>query len=123
MRGCAVAGAESLADLLGGRRAALDASVPPLAFVVGWLAGGRSIGIGALVAVVAAVAVSAWRLRRGDKPRAVLVGLLGVTVAALIALRTGRADLTETVSFIGAAPGPTRGSRQIPPLGPLASLP
>jgi len=106
MRGCAVAGAESLADLLGGRRAALDASVPPLAFVVGWLAGGRSIGIGALVAVVAAVAVSAWRLRRGDKPRAVLVGLLGVTVAALIALRTGRAEdffLLQIVSNAASA--------------------
>ena len=83
---------ESLADLLGGRRAALDATVPPLAFVAGWLAGGQSIGIGAIVAVVAALAVSAWRLRRGDQPRAVLIGLLGVTVAALIALRTGRAE-------------------------------
>src|SRR5262249_44260204 len=37
-------------------------------------------------------AISAWRLRSGDKPRAVLIGLLGVCVAALIALRTGRAE-------------------------------
>jgi hypothetical protein len=42
--------------------------------------------------VLAALAVSAWRLRRGDRPRAVLFGLLGVCVAALIALRTGRAE-------------------------------
>ena len=83
---------ESLADLLGGRRAALDATAPAAAFVAGWLAGGRSIGIGAAVAVVAALGVSLWRLRRGDRPRAVLVGLLGVCVAALIALRTGRAE-------------------------------
>jgi hypothetical protein len=83
---------ESLADLLGGRRAAVDATVPPLAFVAGWLAGGQSIGVGALTAVLAALAVSAWRIRRGDRPRAVLLGLLGVTVAALIALRTGRAQ-------------------------------
>lgn len=83
---------ESLADLLGGRRAAVDATVPPLAFVAGWLAGGQSIGIGAGAAVLAALAVSGWRIRRGDKPRAVLLGLLGVTVAALIALRTGRAQ-------------------------------
>ena len=83
---------ESLADLLGGRRAALDATVPAAAFVAGWLAAGRSIGIGAAVAVVAALGVSLWRLRRGDRPRAVLIGLLGVCVAALIALRTGRPE-------------------------------
>jgi hypothetical protein len=83
---------ESLADLLGGRRAALDATVPAAGFVAGWLAAGRSIGIGAAVAVVAAIVVSLWRLRRGDRPRAVLIGLLGVCVAALIALRTGRAE-------------------------------
>ncbi len=83
---------ESLADLLGGRRAAVDATVPAVAFVAGWLAAGRSIGFGAAVAVLAAVVVSLWRLRRGDRPRAVLIGLLGVCVAALIALRTGRAE-------------------------------
>ena len=83
---------ESLADLLGGRRAALDATVPPVVFVAGWLAGGRSILLGAIAATVVALAVAGWRLRQGDKPRAVLIGLLGVCVAALIALRTGRAE-------------------------------
>ena len=83
---------ESLADLLGGRRAAVDATVPAAGYVLGWLAGGRSVAIGSAVAVLAAVAVSAWRLRRGDRPRAVLIGLLGVCVAALIALRTGRPE-------------------------------
>jgi len=83
---------ESLAELLNGRRAAVDATVPAVGFVAGWLAGGRSIWAGAAVAVGAAAAVSIWRLRRGDRPRAVLVGLLGVCVAALIALRTGRAQ-------------------------------
>ena len=83
---------ESLADLLGGRRAALDATVPAAGFVAGWLAAGRSIGVGAAVAVLAAVVVSVWRLRRGDRPRAVLIGLFGVCLAALIALRTGRAE-------------------------------
>jgi hypothetical protein len=83
---------ESLADLLGGRRAALDATVPAAGFLAGWLASGQSIWIGSGVAVLAALAVSGWRLRRGDRPRAVLFGLLGVCVAALIALRTGRAE-------------------------------
>jgi hypothetical protein len=86
--GWGVAQPESLADLLGGRRAALDATVPPVVFVAGWLAGGRSIWVGAGAAVVAALVVGGWRLRQGDKPRAVLIGLLGVCVA----LRTGRAE-------------------------------
>ena len=83
---------ESLADLLGGRRAAIDATVPAAGFLVGWLAFGQSIWIGSAVAVVAALVICVWRLRRGDRPRAVLLGLLGVCVAALIALRTGRAE-------------------------------
>lgn len=83
---------ESLADLLGGRRAAVDATVPAVGFVAGWLAWGDSVWAGAAVAVVTAAAVSVWRLHRGGRPRAVLIGLLGVCVAALVALRTGRAE-------------------------------
>ncbi|MFI5933669.1 DUF3159 domain-containing protein [Actinoplanes sp. NPDC051494] len=97
---------ESLADLLGGRRAALDATVPPVVFVAGWLAGGRSIWAGAGAAIVAAAIVGGLRLRQGDKPRAVLIGLLGVCVAAIVALRTGRAEdffLIQIVSNAASA--------------------
>ena len=83
---------ESLAGLLGGRRAAVDATLPAAGFVLGWLASGQSIWWGSAAALVTALGVSLWRLRRGDRPRAVLLGLLGVCVAALIALRTGRAE-------------------------------
>ncbi|MEV1147412.1 DUF3159 domain-containing protein, partial [Micromonospora sp. NPDC049799] len=38
--------AESLADLLGGRRGAVDATLPPVAFAVGWLLGGNSLAGG-----------------------------------------------------------------------------
>jgi hypothetical protein len=82
---------ETLADLLGGRRGAVDATLPPLAFAVGWYAAGRSIWVGALGALVTGGAVATWRLRHDDRPRAVLIGLLGVCLAALIALRTGEA--------------------------------
>ncbi|GGQ50229.1 DUF3159 domain-containing protein [Couchioplanes azureus] len=97
---------ESLAEVLGGRRAALDATVPPVVFVAGWLAGGRSVWVGAAAALVAALAVAGVRLRHGDRPRAVLVGLLGVCVAALVALRTGRAEdffLLQIVSNAASA--------------------
>ncbi|MFG2100919.1 DUF3159 domain-containing protein [Micromonospora echinaurantiaca] len=83
---------ESLADLLGGRRGAVDATLPPVAFAAGWLLGGHSLWAGIGAAVVAGTAVAGWRLRRGDRPRSVLIGLLAVCVAALIALRTGRAE-------------------------------
>ncbi len=52
----------------------------------------HSIWAGSAGALICALGVVVWRLRRGDKPRAVLLGLLGVCVAALIALRTGKAE-------------------------------
>ncbi len=85
-----------LADVLGGRGGAIDATVPVVAFVVAftvadasaWVspvawAGGAAVLVGAVIAAV--------RLGRGGRPRAVLLGLLGVAVAALVALYTGRA--------------------------------
>jgi Protein of unknown function (DUF3159) len=60
-------------------------------FVGGWLVADRSVRAGALAALAVSVAVAGWRLRRGTRPSAVVAGLLGVFVAALIALRTGRA--------------------------------
>ncbi|MET7969521.1 DUF3159 domain-containing protein [Micromonospora sp. NPDC005305] len=95
---------ESLADLLGGRRGAVDATVPPVAFAVGWLAAGLWGGV--VAAVLAGTAVAGWRWRRGDRPRSVLIGLLAVCVAALIALRTGRATdffLLQLVSNAASA--------------------
>lgn len=83
---------ESLAGLLNGRRAAVDASLPALGFVVGLVAFDQSIWAGAILAVISAAGLSVWRLRKGDKPRAVLIGLFVVCVAALIALWTGKAE-------------------------------
>lgn len=84
-------GPESLAALLGGRRGAVDATVPPLAFVLAWMVAGRSVVAGAVVAIAAATAIAGWRIYRRQRPRAAVVGLLGVAVAATIALYTGRA--------------------------------
>jgi hypothetical protein len=83
---------ESLASLLGGRGGALDASLPPLAFVVGWLLGGSSVAAGALAAVACGVVVAVVRLVRGSRPRALLVSVALVVLAAYIALQTGRAE-------------------------------
>jgi len=85
------ASGESLADLLGGRRGAIEASLPPVAYAVGWGVAGRSILAGVVAALVVGAVVAVWRVRQGDRPRGVLISLLGVCLAALIALRTGRA--------------------------------
>ncbi|WP_330271404.1 DUF3159 domain-containing protein [Lentzea sp. NBC_00516] len=97
---------ESLASLLGGRGGALDASLPPLAFVAGWLLFGHSIGAGAVIAVLCGVAIGVFRLVRGEKPRAVLLSVLLVVAAALVALYTGRVEdffLIQLLSNVASA--------------------
>ncbi|HJT04353.1 MAG TPA: hypothetical protein VJ757_12105, partial [Pseudonocardiaceae bacterium] len=64
---------QTLAGLLGGRRAALDATAPVIAFVVGWLASGHALGWGAGAALAAGAIVAALRWRRGDRPLAALL--------------------------------------------------
>jgi hypothetical protein len=81
---------ESLHDILGGRTSAIDATAVPLAYVAGYLLGGRSIWIGSGTALAVTVAIGLWRWRNGGRLTAVLLGALGVAVAATIALYTGR---------------------------------
>ena len=83
---------ESLARLLGGSKGAIDASLPVIAFVAGWLATGRNVGWGAIAAIAVAFVIVVWRLRAGARPRAVLLGALGACASALVALYTGRAE-------------------------------
>jgi hypothetical protein len=85
-------GAESLADLLGGKSAAIDATLGPVAFVVAYAATSGSIGAASLIAVGISAALAIWRISRGDKPRAVVIGLLGVAVGVLIVMRTGHIE-------------------------------
>ncbi|MEV8439017.1 DUF3159 domain-containing protein [Actinosynnema sp. NPDC051121] len=95
---------ESLASLLGGRGGALDASLPPLAFVVGWLLGGNSVAVGALAAVAGGVVVGVVRVLRGGRPRALLASVALVVLAAYVALQTGRAeDFFLVQIFLNAA--------------------
>jgi hypothetical protein len=104
-------GAESLRAILGGRGGAIDASVPVVAFVLVWLLAGAlnwwsPVGIAAGAAVLAGIVVAVVRLVRGTRPRAVLFGLLGVAVAAIVALYTGRAEdffLVQILSNVASA--------------------
>ena len=81
-----------LKELLGGRGGAVDASIPPAVFVVAWLVTGRSIGWAAAAAIATGVAVGVWRLARGRRVTASVASVAAVSLAALIAVRTGRAE-------------------------------
>jgi hypothetical protein len=81
---------ESLHDILGGRTSAIDASAVPLAYVAGYLLSGHSIWIGSFAALAVTVGIGLWRWQHGGRLTAVLLGALGVAVAATIALYTGR---------------------------------
>jgi hypothetical protein len=83
---------ESFTELLGGRRGAIDSTVPSVAFVAGWLLAGHSIRAGSAAAIGAAIVVAAIRLTQRRPPRAAALGLLGVLIAVFIVLRTGRAE-------------------------------
>ncbi|GAB3679757.1 DUF3159 domain-containing protein [Saccharopolyspora tripterygii] len=82
---------DSFMRLLGGRGSAVDASLPPVAFGVGWFFGGESIVIGSAAAVAVGAILGGYRLRKGARPLAVLISLLVVMLGALIAIRTGDA--------------------------------
>lgn len=98
--------AQSLRELLGGRRGALDASIPPAAFVLGWLLTGRSIGWGAVAALAAGIVVGVVRLTRGGRVTASVASVAMVSIAAFVALRTGRPEdffLIQLLSNVGSA--------------------
>jgi hypothetical protein len=87
----------TLLDVLGGRRSALDASLPTAAFVVALLVARDrapdavlpwSLGAG----VGVALAVAGWRAGHGHRARAAVLGLLPVLGGAVVAARTGRAE-------------------------------
>jgi hypothetical protein len=97
---------ESLAEILGGRRGALDASIPPVAFVAGWLIAAQSVAWGAGAAIAVAVLLGVFRLVRGQGVRAVVVSVAAVSAAALVALHTGRAQdffLLQLLSNVASA--------------------
>lgn len=95
-----------LRELLGGRRGAVDASIPPAAFVVAWLVSDRSIGWAAVAAITAGVGVGVWRLARGRRVTASVASVAAVSLAAFVALRTGRAEdffLIQLLSNVASA--------------------
>lgn len=83
---------DTLVSLLGGKRGAFDATAPLVVFILTWILGNHSIAWAAGASLAAAAVIALVRLRQRKKPRAVVLGLLSVSVACLIVLYTGRAQ-------------------------------
>ncbi len=77
---------------MGGVRGTIEASVPPVAFVVGYTASGQNTTVAAAVAVAVGVVMALLRIVRRETPQHTLTGLVGVGIAAFIATRTGKAE-------------------------------
>ncbi|MET4098774.1 hypothetical protein ABIB37_001011 [Agrococcus sp. UYP10] len=82
---------ESLARLLGGGRAAVEGSVPPVGFLVGWLASDGDLTASVVWSLAASAVVLVLSVVQRRAPRAVLIGMLATAVAAMIAQQTGEA--------------------------------
>ncbi|MCR8670481.1 DUF3159 domain-containing protein [Agrococcus sp. HG114] len=82
---------ESLARVLGGGRAAIEGSIPPIAFLAAWLVTRGDLPASVVWSLVASAGVLALALVQRRRPRAVLVGMLMTVLAAMIAHSTGEA--------------------------------
>lgn len=83
--------ANPLYTLLGGRRGALESSLPSVVFVVVYVSGLGSLTAAIGAALATATALAGLRARRREKPVRVVGGLIAVAIAALVAARTGSA--------------------------------
>jgi hypothetical protein len=83
------AGGNDIKELFGGPRDWIDAGVPTLAFMGGYLA--SSLRVGAWAAGVAMAVIVLVRLVRRETLRHAFSGVVGVAIAGLLALKTGQA--------------------------------
>ena len=81
-----------LLEALGGPQGIADSSLPALAFVVTYTAGGHDLRLAALVAVGVGALMTVIRLLRRETLQFALAGFAGVALSAFIADRTGRAE-------------------------------
>ena len=81
--------APDLAELIGGRRGVIDASIPGVALVIADTM--TSLGVAIAVALVAAAGVAVVRGLRGEPLRQAAMGLAGLAGAAALAAVTGDA--------------------------------
>ena len=80
-----------LAALLGGPRGAVESMLPPVIFVVVYLATGSNLTAAVISALTIGVVLAGLRLTRREKPVRIVGALLVVVLAATVAYYTGNA--------------------------------
>jgi hypothetical protein len=80
-----------LKALIGGPRGAIEGMLPPVVFVVVYIAFSDNLTYAVIAAVVTGVVLAILRLIRGEKPVRVVGALLVVAFAAFVAYYTGSA--------------------------------
>ena len=80
-----------LAALLGGPRGAVESVLPPVIFVVVYLATGSNLTAAVISALTIGVVLAGLRLTRREKPVRIVGALLVVVLAATLAFYTGNA--------------------------------
>ncbi len=77
---------------VGGWRGMIDSGIPPIVFVVAYLATGQQLNPSLIAAVASGAILAVIRLVRRESLSQVLGGFLGVALSAFFAARTGRAQ-------------------------------
>ncbi len=90
-----------LRSLFTGERTIGDSFAAPIIFVaVNAFAG---LGAATVAALIAGAAVAGWRVRRGQKVTYALGGIVAIGFAAILALRSGRAESYFLPGIVSAA--------------------
>ena len=81
-----------MAQAIGGWRGVVDSSVPGAVFLLVYLVNGNQLTAAVWAAVVAGGVIAALRLLRRESLQQVASGFIGISFAAWLASRTGRAE-------------------------------
>lgn len=110
---------EDLRGLFVGERTVGDSFLAPVVFVA--VNAFTSLGPAAVAALLVGVGVAGWRIRKGQEPVYAFGGIVAIGFAALLALRSGRAESYFLPGIVGASIGAVGGLASIVARRPLAA--
>lgn len=108
-----------LRGLFVGERTIGDSFLAPVVFVV--VNAFTSLGPASIAAVAGGVAVALWRIRKGQEAVYAFGGIIAIAFAAILALRSGRAESYFLPGIVGAAISTVGGIISVVVRRPLAA--
>ena len=110
---------EDLRGLFVGERTIGDSFLAPLVFV--GVNAFSSLGPASIAALAVGAAVAGWRIRKGQEPMYAFGGIIAIGFAAVLALRSGRAESYFLPGIVGAGLGAAGGLLSVLVRKPLAA--